>query len=125
VNNAVANVPRGAGYLKEILNGDKTRLSKFKLRIEDPPRRKHMVFLGGSVLADIMKVGWRVVRESDCRHDARAIADTMRERLPTRCESDSFPNAPPRSGQTLPPPAHPRHPRHPHHPHHLPNAKRT
>lgn len=28
---------------------------KFKLRIEDPPRRKHMVFLGGSVLADIMK----------------------------------------------------------------------
>jgi actin-related protein 2 len=24
-------------------------------RIEDPPRRKHMVFLGGSVLADIMK----------------------------------------------------------------------
>lgn len=30
-------------------------MSKFKLRIEDPPRRKHMVFLGGSVLADIMK----------------------------------------------------------------------
>ena len=28
---------------------------KLKLRIEDPPRRKHMVFLGGSVLADIMK----------------------------------------------------------------------
>jgi len=30
-------------------------MAKFKLRIEDPPRRKHMVFLGGSVLADIMK----------------------------------------------------------------------
>jgi len=42
-------------YLKHVLKGDKTRLSKFKLRIEDPPRRKHMVFLGGSVLADIMK----------------------------------------------------------------------
>lgn len=42
-------------YLKNVLKGDKTRLSKFKLRIEDPPRRKHMVFLGGSVLADIMK----------------------------------------------------------------------
>ena len=28
---------------------------KFKMRIEDPPRRKHMVFLGGAVLADIMK----------------------------------------------------------------------
>jgi actin-related protein 2 len=42
-------------YLTEILKGDKKALQKFKLRIEDPPRRKHMVFLGGSVLADIMK----------------------------------------------------------------------
>lgn len=30
-------------------------IQKFKVRIEDPPRRKHMVFLGGAVLADIMK----------------------------------------------------------------------
>jgi actin-related protein 2 len=44
-----------AQYLKFVLKGDKSRLAKFKLRIEDPPRRKHMVFLGGSVLADIMK----------------------------------------------------------------------
>merc|ERR1712196_378906 len=42
-------------YLDEVLAGDTGRLKKFKLRIEDPPRRKHMVFLGGSVLADIMK----------------------------------------------------------------------
>jgi len=42
-------------YLDQILKGDTKRLAKFKLRIEDPPRRKHMVFLGGSVLADIMK----------------------------------------------------------------------
>jgi len=42
-------------YLEKILKNDKKKLSKFKLRIEDPPRRKHMVFLGGSVLADIMK----------------------------------------------------------------------
>jgi actin-related protein 2 len=42
-------------YLQKVLKGDKSRLAKFKLRIEDPPRRKHMVFLGGSVLADIMK----------------------------------------------------------------------
>jgi actin-related protein len=28
---------------------------KFKIRIEDHPRRKLMVFLGGTVLADIMK----------------------------------------------------------------------
>lgn len=42
-------------YLQHVLKGDKARLEKFKIRIEDPPRRKHMVFLGGSVLADIMK----------------------------------------------------------------------
>ena len=42
-------------YQKEILKGDATRMKKFKIKIEDPPRRKHMVFLGGSVLADIMK----------------------------------------------------------------------
>ena len=69
-------------YLTRVLGGDPTRLNvrpplprcipaclhllflprahhgtpqKFKIRIEDPPRRKHMVFLGGAVLADIMK----------------------------------------------------------------------
>jgi len=42
-------------YLSKILKGDEKKMAKFKLRIEDPPRRKHMVFLGGSVLADIMK----------------------------------------------------------------------
>jgi actin-related protein len=29
---------------------------KLRLKVEDPPGRRHMVFLGGSVLADIMKV---------------------------------------------------------------------
>lgn len=42
-------------YLAKVLQGDKTKLAKFKCRIEDPPRRKHMVFLGGAVLAEIMK----------------------------------------------------------------------
>lgn len=42
-------------YLERILAGNQKALAKFRLRIEDPPRRKHMVFLGGSVLADIMK----------------------------------------------------------------------
>lgn len=59
-------------YLSKVLQGDASRLNvspsprpgpcslltrgqKFKIRIEDPPRRKHMVFLGGAVLADIMK----------------------------------------------------------------------
>ncbi|KAE8279266.1 Actin-related protein 2-A Actin-like protein 2-A [Larimichthys crocea] len=42
-------------YLERVLDGDTQKLSKFKIRIEDPPRRKHMVFLGGAVLANIMK----------------------------------------------------------------------
>ncbi|KAH3675577.1 hypothetical protein WICMUC_002666 [Wickerhamomyces mucosus] len=42
-------------WLTRVLNGDPTRLDKFKVRIEDPPRRRHMVFIGGAVLANIMK----------------------------------------------------------------------
>jgi len=42
-------------YLEKVLKGKKENLAKFKVRIEDPPRRKHMVFLGGAVLAEIMK----------------------------------------------------------------------
>jgi actin-related protein 2 len=42
-------------YLKHVLKGDESLAAKFKCRIEDPPRRRHMVFLGGAVLADIMR----------------------------------------------------------------------
>lgn len=42
-------------YLQKVLKGKTETFSKFKCRIEDPPRRKHMVFLGGAVLADLMK----------------------------------------------------------------------
>jgi len=42
-------------YLAKVLKNNKALLAKFKCRIEDPPRRKHMVFLGGAVLAEIMK----------------------------------------------------------------------
>ncbi|KAH9959553.1 ARP2 actin-related protein 2-like protein, isoform CRA_a [Lactifluus volemus] len=42
-------------YFTRVLNRDPSRLNKFKIRIEDPPRRKHMVFPVGAVLADIMK----------------------------------------------------------------------
>ncbi|CDR42297.1 CYFA0S09e00430g1_1 [Cyberlindnera fabianii] len=41
-------------WLTRVLHGDATRLDKFKVRIEDPPRRRHMVFIGGAVLANIM-----------------------------------------------------------------------
>ena len=39
----------------DLFQGDVERLSKLKIRIEDPPRRKDMVFIGGAVLADVMK----------------------------------------------------------------------
>ncbi|CAL5393315.1 unnamed protein product [Camellia sinensis] len=42
-------------YLEAVLKGNKDGLKKLQLRIEDPPRRKHMVYLGGAVLAGIMK----------------------------------------------------------------------
>jgi actin-related protein 2 len=42
-------------YLKHVLKGNEEGMKKLKLKIEDPPRRKHMVFLGAAVLADIMK----------------------------------------------------------------------
>eukprot|EP00951_Prasinocladus_malaysianus_P015031 scaffold114798_cov49-Prasinocladus_malaysianus.AAC.2 len=35
--------------------GDASRMKAFKLRVEDPPQRGHMVFLGAGVLADVMK----------------------------------------------------------------------
>ena len=41
-------------YLERVLKGNTANLAKFKIRIEDPPRRKHMVFLGAPS-ADIMK----------------------------------------------------------------------
>jgi len=42
-------------YFDKVAKGNKAQLDKFKCKIEDPPRRKHMVFLGGAVLAQIMK----------------------------------------------------------------------
>ncbi|CAL1264739.1 unnamed protein product [Larinioides sclopetarius] len=42
-------------YLERVLKGETEKLAKFKIRIEDPPRRKDMVFIGGSVLAEVMK----------------------------------------------------------------------
>lgn len=41
-------------WFTRVLHNDPERLDKFKVRIEDPPRRRHMVFIGGAVLANIM-----------------------------------------------------------------------
>lgn len=42
-------------YLERVLKGNTEAFGKFKIRIEAPPRRKHMVFLGGAVLANLMR----------------------------------------------------------------------
>lgn len=42
-------------YLERVLKNDTEKFKKFKIRIEDPPRRKDMVFIGGAVLAEVMK----------------------------------------------------------------------
>jgi len=42
-------------YLTHVAKGNKAQAAKLKLKIESPPRRKHIVFLGGAVLAEIMK----------------------------------------------------------------------
>jgi len=44
-------------YVERILKGNRKALkkSKIKIKIEDPPRRKNIVFMGGSVLANLMK----------------------------------------------------------------------
>ena len=42
-------------YLGKILKGDEERLKKFKIQVEAPPYRDYTVFMGGSVLGDLMK----------------------------------------------------------------------
>ena len=42
-------------YVDRLLKGNREGLKRLKLKIEDPPRRKHMVFLGGAVFADLTK----------------------------------------------------------------------
>lgn len=41
-------------WYTRVLNNDPSRLDKLKVKIEDPPGRKHMVFIGGAVLESIM-----------------------------------------------------------------------
>lgn len=45
---------------------------KFRVRIEDPPRRKHMVFLGGAVLANIVSQSRKIPA-----HSLFSAADTL------------------------------------------------
>ncbi|KAI7364256.1 Actin-related protein [Hortaea werneckii] len=62
-------------WLTKVLGGNSERLGKFKVRIEDPPRRRHMVFLGGAVLANIMadKENMWVTKQEWEEQGARAL----------------------------------------------------
>ena len=50
------SITRSRACIIKLFKGDTERLAKFKIRIEDPPKRKNMVFIGGAVLAEVMKV---------------------------------------------------------------------
>ena len=51
------------------------------MKVEDPPRRKHMVFLGGAVLANIMKdkIDFWITREE---FQSKGIAGLAAKLLP-------------------------------------------
>jgi actin-related protein 2 len=42
-------------YQQKVLNKPGQKITKVKISVEDPPRRKYFVFTGGSVLADVGK----------------------------------------------------------------------
>ncbi|XP_063971958.1 actin-related protein 2 isoform X1 [Diachasmimorpha longicaudata] len=42
-------------YLERVLKNDTSKLGKFKIKIEDSPRRKDLVFMGGAVLAELTR----------------------------------------------------------------------
>jgi actin-related protein 2 len=42
-------------YFERTVKRNEEQYKKFKIAVESPPRRKHMVYLGGAVLADLMK----------------------------------------------------------------------
>ncbi len=42
-------------WVERVAKGDRYRLNRFKLQIEDPPELKYLAYIGGSVWADIMK----------------------------------------------------------------------
>eukprot|EP00850_Spirogloea_muscicola_P011252 SM000069S20689 [mRNA] locus=s69:185200:189128:+ [translate_table: standard] len=42
-------------YVTHVLKGNREGMKKLRMKLEDPPGRKHMVYLGGAILADLMK----------------------------------------------------------------------
>merc|ERR1712241_1604379 len=66
-------------YFQNVVKGDVAQYKKFKIGVEDPPRRKHLVFLGGAVLADIMKnnLPWWVTKKEYEEQGIRCIEKLM------------------------------------------------
>lgn len=65
-------------YVEHVGKGDPKSVNRLKLKIEDPPRRKTMVFMGASILADIMKEQddfWLSKKSWDEKGASRAIAE--------------------------------------------------
>lgn len=66
-------------YFQQVVKGNVDQYKKFKIGVEDPPRRKHLVFLGGAVLADIMKnnASWWVTKQEYEEQGIRCIDKLM------------------------------------------------
>jgi len=64
-------------YLERVLQGDKSRASRFRCCVEDPPRRQHMVFLGASILAaaheEQANSRWWITRSEYAEHGASVV----------------------------------------------------
>lgn len=42
-------------YTRRIVRAGACNATRLKVRVEDPPKREHLTFLGGAVLADVMR----------------------------------------------------------------------
>lgn len=69
-------------YVAQISKGDRAHLKrqKFKITVEDPPGRKNAVFMGASVLGDLMRnaEGFWTTQEVYAEHGAERVAEMMR-----------------------------------------------
>uniref|UniRef100_A0AC34PWM6 Actin-related protein 2 n=1 Tax=Panagrolaimus sp. JU765 TaxID=591449 RepID=A0AC34PWM6_9BILA len=66
-------------YLQRVLKGDREGFKKFKIRIEAPPRRRHMVFTGGAVLAHLMRDRDADFWISRAEYEERGLAGCLRK----------------------------------------------
>jgi actin-related protein 2 len=66
-------------YFDKVLQRDTTRNFKFKCRVEDHPRRQHMVFLGASILANAYSEGseWWITPKEYKEQGARVVQRLM------------------------------------------------